>query len=172
MGRAHAPVRTPALSLTYRAVRWILQRLGVERIEIGDHVSTGDLYLTRWILRKRAGRKLMLHCFHRGDYALALHDHPWRFTSLVLWPGYFEHAATHVDDTGFGCEVRWRGPLSLATYPATHRHRVELDGGRWAWTLVLTGPKERDWGFWCPTGWRHWIAFDRRQHGNGDGCGA
>lgn len=27
------------------------------------------------------------------------------------------------------------------------------------WTLFITGPKVREWGFHCPKGWRHWRDF-------------
>lgn len=27
-------------------------------------------------------------------------------------------------------------------------------------TLFITGPRVREWGFWCPKiGWRHWRVF-------------
>lgn len=41
-----------------------------------------------------------------------------------------------------------------------------------AWTLFITGPKIREWGFHCPNGWRHWREFvEETDHGNiGRGC--
>ena len=42
-----------------------------------------------------------------------------------------------------------RRPGSLAIRRASSRHRVELLGGP-VTTVILTGPRCRAWGFWCP----------------------
>lgn len=41
-----------------------------------------------------------------------------------------------------------------------------------AWTIFITGRRVRDWGFWCPQGWRFWKEFvDPKNHGKiGKGC--
>ena len=44
-------------------------------------------------------------------------------------------------------------------------HRIELDAGP-AWTLFVTGPKYREWGFHCPDGWRLWTDYEAAK-----GCG-
>jgi hypothetical protein len=53
----------------------------------------------------------------------------------------------------------------------TALHRVELTHGH-CWTLFITGPKVRDWGFQCPHGWRHWQDFTAGPRGEvvGRGC--
>lgn len=28
-----------------------------------------------------------------------------------------------------------------------------------AWTIFISGPKVREWGFWCPKGWRPWKRY-------------
>ena len=60
--------------------------------------------------------------------------------------------------------------------PAEFAHRVELDpvnqivadngvvawksfAEKPAWTLFITGKKQREWGFHCPKGWMHWEKF-------------
>ena len=30
------------------------------------------------------------------------------------------------------------------------------------WSLFITGPVIREWGFHCPNGWRHWKQFTVR----------
>ena len=39
-------------------------------------------------------------------------------------------------------------------------HRIELHKGE-CWTLFVTGPRVREWGFLCPQGWRHWREFTK-----------
>src|ERR1700721_599838 len=46
-------------------------------------------YLTRITLIETRRFSIYLHWFHRSD-ADDLHDHPWDFTSMILWRGYAE----------------------------------------------------------------------------------
>lgn len=41
------------------------------------------------------------------------------------------------------------------------------------WTLFLTGPKVRTWGFWCPKGFVPWFDFVKPEASGevGRGCG-
>lgn len=86
---------------------------------------------------------------------------------------------------------KWRRPGSIIFRCATDAHRLELrhtqqwmEGDtRWhlvssplvpAWSLFITGPNKREWGFWCRDGWRSHKQFVRKnEHGNevGAGCG-
>jgi hypothetical protein len=124
------------------------------------HIIGGkeDPYLLRWYLLPRNKRfNLYLHKFLRDDDDRALHDHPWWFISFVLKGSYREYLAPQLS------VVRRR--FSLAFRPATHRHRVALINNP-TWTLILTGPKIREWGFWCPKGFVHWRDFtDPRDSG-------
>jgi hypothetical protein len=146
----------------FEFLSWLLRFLGFEVHEIGRRGL--DRYLTRWSLwgsRWAPGRKLFLHCFHRGDAEAYDHDHPWPFWSLILWGGYWEHTPAG---------KRWYGALSLLRRPAAWRHRVELPEGRRCWTLVWTGPRSRTWGFWCPAGWIPWKQHEASQLAGGTGC--
>ena len=116
-----------------------------------------DPYLVRYVLVEGRWGKLCLHRFCRSDRERALHDHPWTFTTLLLWRGYWE---AH-DQTPDGHLVAvWRRPFSLLRRPATWRHRVELPDRRPVWTIVWMGPRVRRWGFWTATGWCWWRRYD------------
>lgn len=71
----------------------------------------------------------------------------------------------------------WRRWLSVVVRRPTYRHRVELLRDRRGrpiscWTLVFTGPRVREWGFWCPKGFVNWKEFTKPgNHGEvGRGC--
>lgn len=144
-----------------------------ERFDIGRAINgVPDVYLTRWTLWGRrlggsggSGRRWFLHYFHRSDYEHALHDHPWDFVSLVVWPGYFEVTEN---------DRKWYGPLSVLRREAAWRHRVEIAPGRHCWSLVCTGRKLRHWGFWCRSGdttrWKWHRAFGVNEQAGRDGC--
>ena len=127
-----------------------------------------DPYLLRWyVIPRNRWLNVYVHKFLRDDDDRALHDHPWWFLSLVLWGQYIE-----VTDDGRSVRSApepWRlfwGDRPLVFRPALWRHRVELvkapvipvertrvrprPRALPCWTLIVTGPRTRLWGFWCP----------------------
>lgn len=134
-------------------MRWLLSRFRV--FEIRD--PGGSLYLRRWTLLRVFGRKLMLHEIVRPDYARELHDHPWRFATLILRGGYIE-TNEHGDSR--------RRVGRLYYHPAKFRHAIrELPSGT-AWTLIFRGRRRREWGFYTECGWMQWRSYcDRIYNG-------
>lgn len=123
----------------------------------GPHFIVGEPsrpYLLRWyVLPRNPVFNVYVHKFMRDDDDRALHDHPWPSVSLCVWGSYLEQIET-------GSDIRLaRGIGSIVFRRSTHAHRVELIGGRPAWTLFVTGPRLREWGFHCPRGWVHWKEF-------------
>jgi hypothetical protein len=132
-----------------------------------------DPYLLRWwVIPRNRFFNIYLHRFLRSDDDRALHDHPWLFNCSILLKGeYLEH-------TPKGVARRVAGDWKFRWGRATHR--VELldwyPGSKRkapCWTLFITGPIVREWGFHCPKGWVHWKDFtDSRDKGAiGRGCG-
>lgn len=128
-------------------------------------------YLKRhWLIPRNRFFNLYVHQFLRSDDDRALHDHPWLFNASWLLAGdYFEHMP-------HGIARRFQGDWKFRWGRAPHR--VELtkipgwdgnltpgaicaaeDAERPCWTLFVTGPVVREWGFYCPRGWVHWRIF-------------
>lgn len=132
--------------------------------------GSDDPYLRRWYLwpRNRVCNAY-LHQVLRDDDPQALHDHPWPSVSILLSGRLGE-----IWRAGDG-RHRWREarPGVPVWRSARFAHRLVLPGGGVAWTLFLTGPRLRDWGFWCPQGWRHWREFTAPGDSGriGRGCG-
>lgn len=132
-----------------------------------------DPYLRRWwIIPRNRLFNIYLHQFLRSDDDRALHDHPWVNCSIILHGSYREH----LRDGSVRLRKPWRAwfPWRLVFRLPTGAHRVELIDGQGVWTLFLTGPKVRTWGFLCPKGWIPWTEFvEDRPGGNsvGKGCG-
>lgn len=121
----------------------------------------GGAYLRRWYLIPRNPFiNVYLHHFLSSDDDRALHDHPWWFVSLILRGGYIEMGESAEGKMTALCrtavtDIRspfWR--RCIAFRPATHQHRVVLattdERDLPCWTLIVTGPRRRLWGFWCP----------------------
>src|SRR5487761_1405559 len=108
-------------------------------------------YLRRWwLIPRNRFFNIYLHHFMRSDDDRALHDHPWPNISILLQGEYLEHRPGGIVIYRSTGQIILRGPRSA--------HRIELF--RWCpasvWTLFITGPRVREWGFLCPQGWRHW----------------
>ncbi|WP_193725751.1 hypothetical protein [Ferruginivarius sediminum] len=161
--------------------RWLLKR--VERVmtrrapdfTIG---GTGDPYLQRWwLLPRNRVLNVYLHRFLRSDDDRALHDHPWRNVSVLLAGGYLEEVPVDPSHPAGATVMHARMAGQVTSRGARAAHRVELMADRQgerqpAITVFLTGPRVRDWGFWCAWGWRPWREFvDARDAGAiGRGC--
>lgn len=139
-------------------------RKAIDRIFRRENIANGALH--RWTLwRGPRGRALYLHHFRCAD-ARSLHDHPKRFTTILLRGGYVEETdAVRLVDVGAAKPMRvqarkrrqFRAPC-VRSFEARHLHRIRpLPGG--AWTLALTGPKVREWGFEHGNRWIHWRRF-------------
>jgi hypothetical protein len=129
-------------------------------------VSTDDptVYLRRWYVVATPWGQILLHHILLPDAARALHDHPFSFASLILRGGYAEEAL--IADPGY--EPAERTPFVLTHHRRPGRwhfmraeglHRIaQLHGD--CWTLVLTGPRRRTWGFVEPgRGWVDWRTY-------------
>jgi len=124
----------------------------------------GDDYLCRWwLIPRNRWLNIYLHHIKQSDDDRALHDHPWANVSIILKGSYREQTPS-----GIFFRPRW----SVIFRRATTRHRLLIKNGYTAWTLFITGPKIREWGFWCPQGfvpWRKFTDIDGKR--TGPGCG-
>ena len=132
---------------------------------IGGH---DDPYMQRWwVIPRNPIFNIYLHHFMRSDEDRALHDHPWINLSIILEGEYTEHTI----DAGGVCHAVIRKAGQWKLRGARSAHRIELHNGP-CWTLFITGPKIRTWGFHCPQGWRRWQDFvQKTDKGSiGKGC--
>lgn len=131
-------------------------------------------YMDRFILRTPLGT-LRLHHILSADEEPYPHDHPFSFTSLVLRGGY-----THA-------YRRWRHPWDWKFYEGKRTRTPGLPwyapeeirqcrAGQWwsmggedvhrilrvmpnTWTLVVSGPKRKSWGFLVNEAIVPWRAY-------------
>lgn len=126
---------------------WLSQRWKKFREVI---ILEGKPYLYRYRLWYSSRLGVYLHCIVATDTDRNLHDHPFDFTTVILWGGYYEHSPSG---------RRWCGPGSIIQHKAEDLHRIELS--RPAWTLFLRGPERRAWGFQTPDGWVLWRQYEK-----------
>ena len=129
-------------------------------------------YLERWfVIPRNRWFNIYLHHFLRSDDDRALHDHPWVSLSLILRGEYAEHT---IAAGGIHRRRVLRAGQWLFRPTGRYAHRIELHAGP-CWTLFITGPRYREWGFHCAErGWVHWRAFTASDDAGaiGKGCDA
>jgi len=158
---------------------WLLKQSVVRKpdVKIGPQA---DPYMERWfIIPRNRFFNVYLHLFHHSDDDRALHNHPWLSLSWVLLGKYKEI-------TPEGVKVFEEGSLIFRN--GKMQHRIELfpewtvdENGLFfkfgpkfekVWTLFITGPKFKEWGFFCPQGFVHWSKFTNPKNSGetGRGC--
>lgn len=100
------------------------------------------------------GMTVVLHQFCRSDPDRGLHDHPWAFgASFILSGGYFERRVAYSNNPiGKPKEEvpvieRWYGPGTMNTFVGHDFHRVFVPTDTDCWSLFLSGPRVKTWGF-------------------------
>lgn len=157
-------------------MNWLVSRLAARLMTIAarrppDVVIGGDAdpYMRRWwVIPRNRLFNVYLHHFMRSDDDRALHDHPWWNLSILLQGRYVEHT---ISAGGINVHTK-RHAGQWKFRRAVSAHRIELVDGP-CWTLFITGPRLREWGFHCPQGWRHWRVFTKPGNPGeiGRGCG-
>ena len=94
-------------------------------------------YVVRWRI-ETPWFSVRLHHWLAPDDNRAKHDHPWNFITFVLRGGYMDASPDGIEHLKAPA-IRYRS--------AEHQHTVFPDEGG-AWTIIVTGPKVRPWGFW------------------------
>lgn len=109
--------------------------------QIGPLMIRYFLFRSRWV-------SIYIHHFLRSDNERHLHDHPWRFITVLLSGGYHENTPAG---------RFWRRRFSVLYRPAEWQHWVEVT--RPVWTLVIRGPRRREWGFHTEKGLIDWKTY-------------
>ena len=152
-----------------RALHERLQRVAESRPPDFIVGAPGDDYLRRWwVIPRNRLFNIYLHEFRRSDDDRALHDHPWPNASILLSGRYTEHT---IPAGGINVRKVYKaGDVKLRSAKAAHR--VELHAGP-CWSLFMTGPRLRDWGFHCRSRWVPWQEFTKPNAPGeiGQGCG-
>jgi hypothetical protein len=123
------------------------------------------VYLKRLRIVQTPWFGVLLHWIYLPDRDRDAHDHPWPFASFIVRGGYKEEVSAAVTDQ-YG---RWLGG---EPYMRKHRrfswhrtglnmvHQITALKDRTV-TLLLVGPRVREWGFYTNAGWVQWDVYDR-----------
>jgi hypothetical protein len=144
----------------------------MERFEIPNLDRPEETYLTRWRIIQTPLFAIYVHRMDGPDSRDTLHDHPWDFLSIILRGGYIEMVPVmclYDPNTGeheaHACKAIWRNASKGRRFNrkrAEDLHVIsELTSTR-TWTLVLTGPRKRTWGYLDSDG--TWTPYNEHFH--------
>jgi hypothetical protein len=137
------------MSIFKRIADWLIarsQRRAPDFV-IGQGNPLGPYMNRWWLIPRNKLFNVYLHQFLRSDDDRALHDHPWANFEHTIDAGGIERRRMLFEGD---IRVRWSGRFA---------HRVDLFDGP-CWTVFITGPRYRAWGFHCPEqGWIPWERF-------------
>ena len=140
-----------------------LEKIGRKRVIIDR--TTAEPYLIRYYLflknRKSFPFNIFLHHFLSSDPG-DLHDHPFSYFTIILKGGYWEWVPVYDSQNSIvGEEKIWRQPGHFRISKAHSFHRIEVDPAVSCWTIFITGPQIREWGFLTHKNWNsstfNWI---------------
>jgi len=138
--------------------------------------ADGTIYLKRWRLIQTPWFGVFLHRIGGPDPGVDLHDHPWSFRSVILRGGYTQVTAPRhlacrwaaVEPGSPGWRLHY-GAGQVNRMSLSMAHAIVAVDRTPTWSLVLTGRRQRVWGFHTPDGWVDWRDYD---HNRRDGLHA
>lgn len=103
-------------------------------------------YLNRWhLIPRNRWFNIYLHQFVGLDPGGHAHDHPWWNMTIKLRGDYFE-------ERRIGERRAYRCGRVVVRHPENSHLLFKLKTTP-CWTLFITGPVVRDWGFWVDGKW-------------------
>jgi hypothetical protein len=132
-------------------MKWLIWNQPLGRLD--------DPYMRRWCLTT-PWFSIRIHHWFRGDDDRHYHDHDWNFICMVLKGSYMDVSYL---DTSYGSDVKMDilTPFSPRYRKAEYKHIVNTSG---CWTIVLTGPKIRNFGFWVPNTQGKMVWFKAKRY--------
>lgn len=115
----------------------------MKKFEINN--GNGEVHMVRYSIFSW----LKLHHFLKSDQD-CMHDHPWKFISIILRGYYYE-------ETPRDCKKYKSG--SILVRKAKHIHRILVPQNKSVWSLVITFKPTQTWGFYTKKGWIHWRKY-------------
>ena len=116
----------------------------------------GSPYLERWhVIPRNKWFNIYAHRFLGDDDHKDLHDHAWWSMSFLLKGSLLEWIPTHMGFDYQKCRIVNRF-WPVIRSPG-FSHRLQLNDCTEAWTIFITGPVIRPWGFITRRGWIVWT---------------
>lgn len=132
--------------------RWSIMRV----FNIPSPTHPGITYLKRLRIVQTPMFGFYIHWINLPDEDRDPHDHPWKFISIVLRGGYKESVYTTRKQIYYNEHKRF----SVHKMGTEKAHQITKLQPRTV-TLIFTGKRSREWGFWTEQGWVPWREYNK-----------
>lgn len=117
--------------------------------------NQGSPYMHRWcLIPKNRFINVYLHRFLGPDQRV-MHDHPWISLAYML-EGYFDETYARLRKHGPHYKAERRIHKGQWTYRSSRFLHYLTPSPSGAWSIFMTGPTIRKWGFVTKDGWKPW----------------
>lgn len=130
-------------------VQWV--RYGMRVCNIYDD---GLLYLRQYRLFDWRWLCVRVHYIARQDSDRHMHDHPWRWAWSFILKGWYVEERNFQDTR----QHYYRSAGQTNLLRSRHYHRITAVAPG-TWTLFVTGPRTKSWGFLTPDGHMDWKEY-------------
>lgn len=124
--------------------------------------QTGILHFRRWCILKTPWFDVYLYGIYQADKDKHLHDHPWDYTSYIIYGEFVEKSL----DEGITKYHKCRAG-QVVKNKAERFHKINTLMTPSVYTLFITGKPRRDWGYLIHTGL--WLQHDEYRRRKADG---
>jgi hypothetical protein len=135
-----------------QGTRWAL----MSRFDIPAKDGSGDVYLARLRIVQTPWFGVYLHHIHQPDSDRDPHDHPWTFLSVILRGSYVEQVWPLAGHAGYTLAHHRR--FSAHRMGRASAHKI-MSVSPSLVTLIVTGPRRREWGFWQGSEFVPWQTY-------------
>lgn len=149
---------------------FIIERGSKKPVDLWIGGEEDPYVVRRHLIPRNFFFNIYLHNIKRSDDPRAPHDHRSFTISWILKGGYVEHLFwRHYERV-----QKWRGAGDIVFRSPWTAHRLDLPNHpvEETWTVFITLPRLRTWGFWCRKGWVPHEYFTAGPNGElvGRGC--
>lgn len=120
----------------------------------------GSDYLFRVRIIQTPWFGVFLHDIYEDDGDRDCHNHPWSFLSIVLRGEYTERYYPEPETRPTYYVLKRHTNRSIHKMGRTAAHRI-IDASPRLKTLILTGPRQSTWGFFCDGVFIDWQDYER-----------
>jgi hypothetical protein len=122
--------------------------------------KSGVKHFERWQIIQTRWFGIYFHCIYQADTDKHCHDHPWDYISIPLWGKFIELKKNNIEGKAY-----YSFPTicfgQIIKRKAEDFHKIHRLCSKKVYTLFLTGPRKRAWGYDVNGVWMPWEEYHK-----------
>ncbi len=126
--------------------------------------KSGELHFKRWEILSTKWFNIYIHAIYKADEEEHLHDHPWDYTSIVLHGTFVEKQRANLIGEIAAYTYNHLHFGSIIKRKATTFHKILKLESDVIYTLFITSPKYRVWGYDVDNNWVDFETYRKNKN--------